>query len=137
VEVQNYYQQFERNVQIILNALAAGLDLHTTSLATSLPLEVYILCEVLNQEGEHFHLTTEGVARLAEFAQQYLHHEAQTEAVMRRTLADQKSFMTTPEGRVFLKEMLIRRLEYFNEAARQVNVMRTQQALGSPAQYKI
>jgi hypothetical protein len=31
--------------------------------------------------------------------------------------------------------MLIRRLEFFNEAARQVNVMRTQQALGSPRQY--
>ena len=137
MEVQNYYQQFERNVNIILDALAAGLDISTTALATSLPLEVYILCEVLNQEGEHFRLTTEGEARLAEFAQQYLHHEAQTEAVMLRTLADKKAYMATPEGRVFLKEMLIRRLEYFNEAARQVNVMRTQQALGSPAQYKV
>ena len=137
MEVQNYYQQFERNVNIILDALAAGLDISTTALATSLPLEVYILCEVLNQEGEHFRLTTDGVARLAEFARQYLHHEAQTEAVIRRTLADKKAYMATPEGRVFLKEMLIRRLEYFNEAARQVNVMRTQQALGSPAQYKV
>ena len=42
--------------------------------------------------------------------------------------------MRTPEGRVLTKEMLIRRLEFFNEAARQVNVMRTQQALGSPTQ---
>ncbi|AII52669.1 hypothetical protein [Hymenobacter sp. APR13] len=32
--------------------------------------------------------------------------------------------------------MLIRRLEYFNEAARQVNVMRNQQSLGSPNQRK-
>jgi hypothetical protein len=32
--------------------------------------------------------------------------------------------------------MLIRRLEFFNEAARQVNVMRTQQSLGSPSQYE-
>lgn len=137
MEASAYYQQFERNVTIILDALAAGLDLRTTALATSLPLEVYILCEVLNQEGEHFRLTTDGVGRLAEFAQQYLQHESKTEEVMRRTLEDKKTYMATPEGRVLLKEMLIRRLEYFNEAARQVNVMRTQQALGSPAQYKI
>jgi hypothetical protein len=32
--------------------------------------------------------------------------------------------------------MLIRRLEYFNEAARQMNVMRNQRALGSPNQRK-
>jgi hypothetical protein len=37
---------------------------------------------------------------------------------------------------MLVKEMLIRRLEFFNEAARQVNVMRIQQALGSPLQYK-
>ncbi|MGO8608747.1 hypothetical protein ACC848_37890, partial [Rhizobium johnstonii] len=49
-------------------------------------------------------------------------------------LDDKKALMRTPEGRVLTKEMLIRRLEYFNEAARQVNVMRNQQALGSPPQ---
>ncbi|MBC6613067.1 hypothetical protein H8B15_19245 [Hymenobacter sp. BT507] len=137
MEVSAYYQQFERNVNIILDALAAGLDLRTTALATSLPLEVYVLCEVLNQGGTQYRLTTDGVGRLAEFQQQYMQHEDQTEATMRRLLEDKKAYMATPEGRVLLKEMLIRRLEYFNEAARQVNIMRTQQALGSPAQYKI
>jgi hypothetical protein len=66
-----------------------------------------------------------------------MQHESQTEATMRRVLEDKKSFMRTPEGRVLTKEMLIRRLEFFNEAARQVNVMRTQQALGSPAQHAV
>jgi hypothetical protein len=133
MEAQAYYQQFERNVRIILDALAAGLDLRTTALETSLPIEVYVLCEVLNQgAGEHFTLTATGVARLAEFQQQFMH---QTLAAMQRVLADKTSIMRTPEGRVFTKEMLIRRLEFFNEAARQVNVMRTQQALGSPRQY--
>ncbi|WP_324675809.1 hypothetical protein [Hymenobacter sp. GOD-10R] len=135
MEVPGYYQQFERNVEILLEALQAGLDLRTTALQTSLPLEVYVLCEVLNQGGEHFRLATQGLERLAEFHQQYLQHESQTEAVMRRILEDKKAFMRTPEGRVLTKEMLIRRLEFFNEAARQVNVMRTQQALGSPAQH--
>ena len=138
MEAQNYYQQFERNVRIILDALDAGLDLRTTALQTSLPIEVYVLCEVLNQGGEHFRLNPEngGVNLLREFADQFLSHEAQTEGVMAQILQDKKSLMRTPEGRVLTKEMLIRRLEFFNEAARQVNVMRTQQALGSPSQYQ-
>ena len=135
MEASAYYQQFERNVGIILEALAVGLDLRATALETSLPLEVYILCEVLNQgAGEHFTLTATGVARLAEFRQQFMQHETQALAAMRRVLADKRAVMRTPEGRILTKEMLIRRLEFFNEAARQVNVMRTQQALGSPAQ---
>ena len=137
MEVQAYYQQFERNVRIILDALAAGLDLSTTALATSLPIEVYVLCEVLNQgAGESFRLTASGVARLAEFQQQFMQHEGQTLAAMQHVLADRRATMRTPEGRVLVKEMLIRRLEFFNEAARQVNIMRTQQALGSPSQYE-
>ena len=136
MEAQAYYQQFERNVRIILDALAAGLDLRTTALETSLPIEVYVLCEVLNQAaGEDFALTASGVARLAEFQQQFMKHEGQTLAAMQHVLADKRATMRTPEGRVLAKEMLIRRLEFFNEAARQVNVMRTQQSLGSPSQY--
>ncbi|MBD2767066.1 hypothetical protein IC235_04050 [Hymenobacter sp. BT664] len=137
MEAQAYYQQFERNVRIILDALAAGLDLRTTALETSLPIEVYVLCEVLNQgAGEDFRLTTSGVARLAEFQQQFMQHEGPTLAAMRHILNDRRATMRTPEGRVLTKEMLIRRLEFFNEAARQVNIMRTQQALGSPSQYE-
>lgn len=134
MEAAGYYQQFERNVEIILDALRAGLDVRTTHLGTSLPIEVYILCEVLNQGGEQFRLTTEGFDRLQEFEAQYLQHESATEATMRRILEDKKSMMRTPEGRVLTKEMLIRRLEFFNEAARLVNVMRIQHALGSPPQ---
>jgi hypothetical protein len=136
MEASGYYQQFERNIAIILDALQAGLDLRTTTLATSLPLEVYVLCEVLNQGGANYRLTTEGLARLAEFRDQYLQHESETEAIMQRILEDKKAIMRTPEGRMLVKEMLIRRLEFFNEAARQVNVMRIQQALCSPLQYK-
>ena len=136
MEAQAYYQQFERNVRIILDALAAGLDLRTTALETSLPLEVYVLCEVLNQgAGEQFTLTASGVARLAEFQQQFMKHEGQTLAALQCVLANKRAAMSTPEGRMLTKEMLIRRLEFFNEAARLVNVMRTQQALGSPSQY--
>ena len=136
MEASAYYQQFERNIHLILDALAAGLDLRPTTLNTSLPLEVYVLCEVLNQGGAQFRLGTEGVERLREFQTQYLQHESETETLMRRLLEDKRAMMRTPEGRVLIKEMLIRRLEFFNEAARQVNVMRIQQSLGSPPQHR-
>ncbi|WBA40482.1 hypothetical protein [Hymenobacter canadensis] len=136
MEVPGYYQQFERNLDILLDALQAGLNLRTTALETSLPLEIYVLCEVLNQGGAQYRLTTEGLARVQEFQTQFVAQQAETDAIMRRLLDDQRSSMRTPEGRVLTKEMLIRRLEYFNEAARQVNVMRNQQALGSPNQRK-
>ncbi|UOG74155.1 hypothetical protein MTX78_18785 [Hymenobacter tibetensis] len=136
MEASAYYQQFERNVYIILDALAVGLDLRTTALSTSIPLEVYVLCEVLNQGGAQFQLTTEGLDRLREFQTQYMQRESETEAIMRRLLEDKRAMMRTPEGRVLIKEMLIRRLEFFNEAARQVNVMRIQQSLGSPPQHR-
>ncbi|QIX60999.1 hypothetical protein FY528_10365 [Hymenobacter lutimineralis] len=134
MEASAYYAQFQRNLDIILDALQAGLDLRTTALEVSLPLEIYVLCEVLNQGGGQFRLSTDGLARVAEFQQQYQQQESATEAIMRRLLEDKKAMMRTPEGRVLTKEMLIRRLEFFNEAARQVNVMRTQSSLGSPAQ---
>ncbi len=54
---------------------------------------------------------------------QYLRHESDTEAIMRRQLEDKKAVMRTPEGRMLVKEMLIRRLEFFNEAARQVTLL--------------
>ena len=136
MEVQAYYENFPRNLHIVDDALRAGLDLRTTALQTSLPLEIYVLSEVLNHGGASFQLTADGPDRVAEFKQQYEANFDQANAVMRQQLDDWKSYMTTPEGRILTKEMLMRRLEFFNEAARQVNVMRTQQALGSPDQRK-
>ncbi|MDU0369278.1 hypothetical protein ACFPAF_02630 [Hymenobacter endophyticus] len=135
MEAAGYYQQFERNLEIILSGLEAGLDVRTTALNTSLPLEVYVLSEVLNQGGGQFRLTTDApLERLREFYGQFRQNQVGTESLLQRILDDKKAMMRTPEGRVLTKEMLIRRLEYFNEAARQVNVMRNQQALGSPPQ---
>ncbi|GAB3836408.1 hypothetical protein [Hymenobacter jeollabukensis] len=136
MEVQGYYDSFSRNLHMVDDALRAGLDLRTTALETSLPLEIYVLSEVLNHGGASFQLTTDGLARVAEFKQQYEASFDNSNAIMRRLLDDAKDYMKTPEGRVLTKEMLIRRLEFFNEAARQMNVMRTQQSLGSPAQYR-
>ncbi|RFP63902.1 hypothetical protein D0N36_16990 [Hymenobacter lapidiphilus] len=136
MEAAGYYEQFERNLEIILSGLDAGLNISTTALNVSLPLEVYVLSEVLNQGGGQFRLSPDLAPReqVREFLAQFQSNEAHNEAMMQRILADKKSLMRTPEGRVLTKEMLIRRLEYFNEAARQVNVMRNQHSLGSPPQ---
>ena len=136
MEAAGYYEQFERNLVIILSALDAGLNISTTALNVSLPLEVYVLSEVLNKGGGQFRLSADLAPReqVREFLAQFQGNEAHNEALMQRILADKKSLMRTPEGRVLTKEMLIRRLEYFNEAARQVNVMRNQHTLGSPPQ---
>ena len=99
MEAAAYYQQFERNVRIILDAMAVGLDLRSTALETSLPIEVYVLCEVLNAgAGEHFTLTATGVARLAEFNKQFMQHEAQALAAMQRVLADKKATCAPPKA---------------------------------------
>ncbi|MBT9391905.1 hypothetical protein KLP40_01910 [Hymenobacter sp. NST-14] len=136
MEAAGYYQQFERNLQIILSGLEAGLDVRTTALNVSLPLEVYVLSEVLNQGGAQFRLSSDvtPLEQVREFYAQFRADEAGHEALMQRILDDKKAMMRTPEGRVLTKEMLIRRLEYFNEAARQINVMRNQFTLGSPPQ---
>ncbi|RTQ49262.1 hypothetical protein EJV47_14060 [Hymenobacter gummosus] len=136
MEVQGYYDSFPRNLHMVDDALRAGLDLRTTALETSLPLEIYVLSEVLNHGGASFKLSTDGLGRVAEFKQQYEASFEASNAIMQRLLDNAKDYMKTPEGRVLTKEMLIRRLEFFNEAARQMNVMRTQQSLGSPAQYR-
>jgi uncharacterized membrane protein YgaE (UPF0421/DUF939 family) len=54
---------------------------------------------------------------------------------MQQILNDKRSYMKTPEGTMLTKEMLIRRLEYFNEAARVLHVMHTQSTLHSPLQH--
>jgi hypothetical protein len=64
-----------------------------------------------------------------------MHNKEHASVAMMQLLNDKKSYMKTPEGTLLTKELLIRRLEYFNEAARTLNVMVTQKALGSPLQY--
>jgi hypothetical protein len=55
---------------------------------------------------------------------------------MHRVLEDKRSYMKAPGGAtVLLKEMLIRRLEFFNETARSLQVMKSQQQLGSPRHF--
>ncbi|MGV3589689.1 MAG: hypothetical protein ACO1OF_21965 [Adhaeribacter sp.] len=135
MEASALYQLFEKNLNIILDVLNSGVDINRTPFQTSLPLEIKILCTVLNTTGENFGVQADDLNAVAEFHNLYVHQKDHASLAMQKILNDKRSYMKTPEGTMLVKEMLIRRLEYFNEAARVLNVMATQKALGSPLQY--
>jgi hemerythrin len=136
MEARALYERFENNLNTIIEILNAGIDLQRTPFPTTLPLEVNILCTVLNTTGEHFAVQSSGIEAVAEFKDLYMHNKEHASVAMQSILNDKRSYLKTPEGTLLTKEVLIRRLEYFNEAARTLNVMATQQALHSPLQYK-
>jgi hypothetical protein len=135
MEAKALYDRFEQNLNIILEVLNSQVDINRTPFQTSLPLEIKILCTVLNTTGESFGVQAEDLNAVAEFHNLYVHQKDHASVAMQRILNDKRAYMKTPEGTVLVKELLIRRLEYFNEAARVLNVMATQKALGSPLQY--
>lgn len=137
MEAPELYARFEENLNTILAILESNkVDISRTPFETVIPLEVTRLCEILNTADEHFAISGAGLATLFNFRQQYLQHSQSASVAMAHILNDKRSYMKTPEGTVLTKELLIRRLEYFNEVARNLNVMYTQQQLGSPLQYK-
>jgi hypothetical protein len=136
MEAVALYERFENNVNTILSLLDSGLDIRTTPFQTSVPLEVGLLCEVLNRAGASFSISREGTDALAEFREEYMQQKSAASEAMHRALEDKRSYMRSPGGAtVLLKEMLIRRLEFFNETARSLQIMKNQQVLGSPKQY--
>ena len=135
MEAKALYELFEKNLNIILEVLNSEIDINRTPFQTSLPLEIKILCTVLNTTGENFGVQADDLNAVAEFHKLYVHQKDHASLAMQKILNDKRSYMKTPEGTMLVKEMLIRRLEYFNEAARVLNVMATQKALGSPLQY--
>jgi hypothetical protein len=135
MEARALYERFEENLNTIISIIDSGVDLERTPFPTTLPLEINILCTVLNTTGENFAVQSTGPGAVAEFKDLYMHNKEHASVAMAQILNDKKSYMKTPEGTQLTKELLIHRLEYFNEAARTLNVMVTQKALGSPLQY--
>ncbi|MDB5262881.1 MAG: hypothetical protein JWQ14_2162 [Adhaeribacter sp.] len=135
MEASALYERFEQNLNIILEILGSDIDIQRTPFQTSLPLEIKILCTVLSTTGENFTVQANDLSAVAEFHQLYVHQKDHTSRAMQSILNNKRAYMKTPEGTVLVKELLIRRLEYFNETARVLNVMVTQKALGSPLQY--
>lgn len=137
MEAPALFVRFEENLNTILSILeTTKVDIGRTPFETVIPMEVTRLCELLNTAGEHFSVNHSGLESLFAFRQQYMQHSQTAAEAMVKILNDKKSYMKTPEGTVLTKELLIRRLEYFNEIARTLHIMITQQQLGSPLQYK-
>ncbi len=136
METPALFARFEENLNTILTILESNkVDISRTPFESVIPLEVTRLCEILNTAGENFAVTGIGQQTLFNFRQQYMQHNKGASEAMAKILNDKKSYMKTPEGTLLTKELLIRRLEYFNEMARTFNIMITQQQLGSPLQY--
>lgn len=132
MEAAALFFRFKDNTATILGALNSKLELRTMPYNTSIPLEVDLLADILRLHGVDFRSETPGAARLHDFQQWFLQHEEQVNEIMHRVLEDKRAYMRTSSGVVLQKEMLIRRLEYFNETARTLQVMMAQQQLGSP-----
>ena len=137
MEAPALFARFEENLNTIISILETNkVDIARTPFESVIPLEVTRLCEILNTVGEHFSVKGTGLETLFAFRQQYMQHSQTASEAMAKILNDKKSYMKTPEGTLLTKELLIRRLEYINEIARNLQIMYTQQQLGSPLQYK-
>lgn len=132
MEAAALYFRFKENIATILGALNSKLEVRSMPYNTSIPLEVDLMADMLHLHGLEFKSETAGAARLQDFQQWYLQHEEQVNEIIHRILEDKRAYMRTTSGIVLQKEMMIRRLEFFNETARTLNVMMTQQQLGSP-----
>jgi hypothetical protein len=136
MEAAALYFRFKDNLATILGALNSKLEMRSMPYNVSIPLEVNLLADVLRYHGLDFRSETPGAKRLEDFQRWFLQNEEQVSEVMHRVLEDKRAYMKTATGTVLQKEMLIRRLEYFNETAHTLEVMMVQQKLGSPKHFQ-
>lgn len=132
---QRHYASLEDNLAILAEVVREGVDLRTTPLALTVPLELARLTEVLRQGGLDLRLTATGTQAATEFAALYQQRRADIQATMQRIFADKRAVMRVPEGRVLTADQLWRAIEFIGEAARQAQIVSTQKELDSPAQH--
>ena len=133
---QRHYASLEENLAIIAEGIREGVDLRTTPLEVSLPLEVDLMLDMLRQGGVDLQLGSQGVQRAVEFYEAFRGRRDELHAVMQRIFADKKAIFRMPEGRrVLLADQLWRSVEFVGEAARTIQIISTQKELDSPAQH--
>ena len=135
MEAATLYQRFKDNLDNIIALLDRGIDLRTTPFNTTIPLEVNLFGEVMKAAGVELNLKAEGISAINELHKAYSQQEKAVLTAMEKILNDKRSWLKTPEGKILLKELLIRRLEYFNETSRSMVVMSNQTTLKSPIQH--
>ncbi|MFC6998342.1 hypothetical protein [Rufibacter roseus] len=135
MEAAALFERFENNLETIFRYIKKGLDVRTTPYEISMPLEVNLLCDVLNQKGFNYKVDKAGFDALVQFHDFYVHDKERILDTFHQILEDKRAYIKTADGTVLLKEQLIRRLEYFNEIAHSMEVIARLQQLGSPLQY--
>ncbi|WP_114778330.1 hypothetical protein [Botryobacter ruber] len=135
MEAAALFFRFKDNLNAISGAFNSKLEIRTMPYQTTVPIEVNLLADVLRQHGLEFKGAAPGVRALDEFRQWFLQNEQQVMDVMHKVLENKRAYMKTGEGTVLQKEMLMRRLEFFNETAHTLTIMMEQQQLGSPYQH--
>ncbi len=132
---QRHYTSLEENLAVITTAVGEGVDLRTTPLALTLPLELARLTDILRETGPDVRLTQPGLAAVAEFYGLYQQRRAELQSAMERIFADKRAVMRVENGRVLTADQLWRAVEFIGEAARTVLTISTQKELDSPAQH--
>ena len=132
---QRQFASLEENLAVISQAVAAGVDLRTTPLALTLPLELVRLTDILREAGTEVRLSAAGLAAVDEFHTLFQRRRVELTATMTKIFADKRAVMRVPEGRVLTGDQLWRAVEFIGEAARTVLTISTQKELDSPAQH--
>ncbi|MCC9165936.1 hypothetical protein [Pontibacter harenae] len=135
MEAVALFSRFKDNLDLIVYAFNSKLEVRTMPYNTSVPLEINLLADILRLHGLEYTSNTPGALAVNGFQQWLLQNEAAVSDVMQRVLNDKKAYMRTQQGVVLQKEMLIRRLEFFNETAHTLAVMIKQQNLASPRHF--
>jgi hypothetical protein len=135
MEAAALYVRFKDNLATILGALGSKLEVRSMPYNVSIPLEVDLLADILRLHGIDFRSDVQGAARLEDFTNWFQQNEETVMAAMQQVMEDKRAYMRTSGGTVLQKEMLIRRLEYFNETAHTLDVMMRQQQLKSPKHF--
>ena len=134
---QRQYASLEDNLAIIAQAMQAGVDLRTTPLDLTLPLEFARLADILRQAGTEVNLTTTDAGATAELLAVFQQRRAELQGAMERIFADKRAVMRVDNSRVLTADQLWRAVEFIGEAARTVLTISTQKELDSPAQHPI
>ena len=135
MEAAALYQRFKDNLETIIVLLDKGTDIRCTPYKTTIPLEVKLFSEIMSTTGLDLNVKIEGFSAINELNKAFKSRETEVMKAMERILNDKRASMKTPEGKILVKEMLIRRLEFFNETARSLMVMNNQTTLKSPIQH--
>src|SRR4051812_26309416 len=113
---QRHYASLEENLAVIAEAVREELDLRTTPLALTVPLEMARLTGILRQVGTDVRLTRPGLGAAVEFYETLQQRRAELKAAMDKIFADKRAVMRVENGRVLTADQLWRAIEFIGEA---------------------